>query len=90
MEEDEEEVEEETPATSSDCGQPCEHSSDCCGFKSNTMFCCPTYMLCMDSSTFSTMGDNCGKCAMHGSDNTADANAEGESNEMGFITDEEK
>jgi len=44
----------------------------------------------MDSSTFSTMGDNCGKCAMHGSDNTDDANAEGESNEMGFITDEEK
>lgn len=27
---------------------------------------------------------------MHGSDNTDDANAEGESNSMDFITDEEK
>jgi uncharacterized protein YkwD len=44
----------------------------------------------MDSSSKSTRGDNCGKCAMHGSDNTDDANAEGESNSMDFITDEEK
>lgn len=44
----------------------------------------------MDSFTFSTRGDSCGKCAMHGSDNTDASDTTTESNTMDFITEEEK
>ena len=43
----------------SDCGQECKSSEDCC---SNNMFCCPNWKLCMDKSTYSTAGPNCGTC----------------------------
>jgi hypothetical protein len=37
------------------CGESCSASSECHA----NLFCCPNWSLCMDTTTYSTMGPNC-------------------------------